>query len=104
MKAKFTKGKWYIQSMGENSLESDFWVKSDTNNVVHYGTDIMCEDYGDHNGYPREQRMADAKLIVQAPNMYQFLTEYIETMNNKGKLTNHETAMKNSAEKIIKEI
>lgn len=70
---KGTLGNWYIQHHGRN-----FWIKSDINPVVHYGTDIMCEDYGEHNGYPREQRLADAQLIVTAKSLLDFLTELIE--------------------------
>ena len=70
MKAQHTPGPWYIQFMEPNDPGSDFWVKSDHNEVVHYGTDILCDDYGDHNGYPREQRMADAALIAEAPAFY----------------------------------
>lgn len=65
---KGTKGEWYIQEMN-----GDFWVKSDSNDVVHYGTDIMCDDFGEHNGYPEAQRMADAKLIAAAPELLNVL-------------------------------
>lgn len=64
-----TKGNWYVKFMHEDDPDSDFWVKSDVNPKVHYGTDIMCDDYGEHNGYPREQRLADAKLIAAAPEL-----------------------------------
>jgi hypothetical protein len=29
----------------------------------------MGEDFGDHNGYPLEQRLADAELIASAPSL-----------------------------------
>lgn len=69
---KGTKGEWRIAFMsGLPEDEADFWVKSDVNEVVHYGTDIMQDDFGDHNGYPRQQRMEDAKLIADAGNTIQ---------------------------------
>ena len=76
-----TPGDWYIQFMNRDDEESDFWVKSDENPVVHYGTDIMAEDYGEHNGYPREQRLADAKLIAASPKMYEMIHDCLETLN-----------------------
>ena len=66
-----TKGEWYVKFMQIGDGDSDFWVKSPVNPKVYYGTDIMGEDYGDHNGYPREQRLADAKLIADAGNTAQ---------------------------------
>lgn len=63
---KGTPGQWYIQKFPDGSM---FWVKSDHNPVVHYGTDILAEDFGDHNGYPEAQRMADAQLIANAPQL-----------------------------------
>lgn len=66
-----TKGEWYVKFMHPDEEDSDFWVKSDVNSKVHYGTDIMAEDYGEHDGYPREQRLADAALIADAGNVAQ---------------------------------
>jgi len=80
-KLNYTPGDWYIQFMEKDNPESDFWVKSDINPVVHYGTDILAEDYGEHNGYPREQRLADAKLVAASPKMFGVLNDCIETMN-----------------------
>jgi hypothetical protein len=79
MEFKGTPGPWRIQFMDpENPEESDFWVKSDHNPVVHYGTDIMAEDFGEHNGYPREQRLADAHLIAASQDLLQMLTDLTE--------------------------
>ena len=69
-KTQHTPGKWRIAFMEPNDPESDFWVKSDSNDVVPYGTDILCEYYGEHNGYPREQRLADAELVASAPESH----------------------------------
>ena len=69
-KPKFTPGPWYIQTMPNDNFS---WVKSDYNSVVHYGTDILAEDHGEHNGYPHEQYMADARLVSKAPEMYDYI-------------------------------
>ena len=85
METKHTPAPWYIQFMNETDPDSDFWVKSDYNKVVHYGTDIMQDDYGEHNGYPREQRLADARLIAAAPELFQKLYQVVivaEQTNN----------------------
>ena len=56
---------WRIEFMGDG----DFWVKSDYNSTTYYGTDILADDYGEHNGYTRDQRMADASLISKSPEL-----------------------------------
>ena len=86
MNTKHTQGEWYIQFMDKNDPNSDFWIKSDTNPVVHYGTDIMCEDYGEHNGYPREQRMADAKLRKAAPELLRLAYAVVNGMKTRDEL------------------
>ena len=75
---KHTKAPWYVKFMHEDDPDSDFWVKSDENPKVSYGTDIMADDYGEHNGYPREQRLADAKLIAAAPEMLEAMQEFVD--------------------------
>jgi hypothetical protein len=40
----------------------------------------MADDYGDHVGYPREQRLADAKLIAAAPELLSALIELKDLM------------------------
>jgi len=71
---KHTEGPWRIQFMADDETE-DFWVKSDFNEVTGYGTDILCDDFGNHVGYTREQRLADAKLIAAAPDMLEALKD-----------------------------
>lgn len=78
---KITPGPWRIQFMPGESLDDGFptfWVKSDQNNVSGYGTDILADDYGEHNGYPKEQRYADAILVSAAPDMLELFQELID--------------------------
>jgi hypothetical protein len=100
-KFKGTQGKWYIQFMGDDPKE-DFWVKSDVNDVVHYGTDIMAEDFGPQNGYTREQRMADAKAIAQVPEMVKLLERMVA--KSEDDWTNQFGELFLDAEEILKKI
>lgn len=69
---------WRIKFLGEDE-ESLFFIEAelpDAEKTGHYPRiEVMMEDYGDHNGYTREIRMADAKLIVAAPEMLEALKE-----------------------------
>jgi hypothetical protein len=82
---------------------SDFWVKSDYNPMFPYGTDIMQDDYGEHNGYPREQRLADARLIVAAPELYSIAVETKEILEKLGWADNS-SEIYSRIEKLLKEI
>jgi hypothetical protein len=66
--------------MDDDDPESEFWVKSDHNEVVHYGTDILCEDYGEHVGYPREQRLGDAHLSAASKDLYNACDALVTTL------------------------
>ncbi len=81
METKHTSAPWYIRYMGhdtEDNGENDFFVEANNNKEkVGHATEIMQDDYGDHNGYPREQRMADAKLIASAPDLLEALQEIL---------------------------
>ena len=44
----------------------------------------MQDDFGEHNGYTREIRMEDAKLIVLAPKMKKAITEILEVLDGDG--------------------
>ena len=70
---KHTKGEWKVRFLGE-AEDADFFVEA-PNPSQPYGIEILGDDYGDHCGYPREQRLADAILIAQAPSMLQTLKE-----------------------------
>ena len=73
--AKHTPGEWKVRFFRPSDPESDFFVEANNNNMpqLGYGIEILQDDYGDHNGYPREQRLADAKLIAAAPDLLKAL-------------------------------
>lgn len=54
-----------------------FFIEADLPNAKQNGhyprLDVMQEDFGDHNGYTYELRMADAQLIAHAPEMLDML-------------------------------
>lgn len=68
--------------------ESMFFIEADLPNAKENGhyprIEVMQEDYGDHNGYTNEIRMADAKLIVAAPKMKEAINEVLENLNGNG--------------------
>lgn len=74
-----TRGEWKVRFLNSDP-DSDFFVEA-ANPGKPYGIEIMMDDYGDHNGYPREQRLADAKLIAAAPKMLEALKEIFESRN-----------------------
>ena len=65
-----TKGEWRIRLFPDGD---DFFVEAPNLNKpqLGYGIEIMQDDFGEHNGYPREQRLADAILIADAGNVAQ---------------------------------
>ena len=66
---KNTQGEWIVKFMGDDK-ESDFFIEAPCPIPdIPYGIEIMMDDYGDHNGYTREQRLADAELIAEAGNV-----------------------------------
>ena len=71
-----TPAKWKIRFHGgKDDGENDFFVEAKNNNMpqLSYSIEILGDDYGDHNGYPRCQRLADAKLIAAAPDLLEAL-------------------------------
>lgn len=66
---KHTPGPWKVRFLRDNEPERGFFVEAANNNKpeLGYGIEILGEDFGEHNGYPLEQRLADAYLIASAP-------------------------------------
>lgn len=79
MDTKHTPAPWVIRFMDNRSPENGFFVEAKNNNKpeLPYGIEIMMDDFGDHNGYPLSQRLADAKLIAAAPDLLHSLRRII---------------------------
>lgn len=77
---------WRIR-MTTPEIDSFFFIEADLPNAEENGhyprVEVMQEDYGVHNGYTDEIRMADAKLIVAAPKMKEAINEVLEVLNGK---------------------
>ena len=71
---------WQIRKF-DNSEDSFFFIEADLPNAEKSGLypriEVMQEDYGDHNGYTKQLRMADAKLIIAAPKMLATIQEML---------------------------
>lgn len=75
---------WRIRLTDPNDEKGFFFVEADLLKEGHYPrVEVMQEDYGDHNGYDHETRMADAKLIVAAPKLLQTLKDIAEKLDAK---------------------
>ena len=63
---------WRIRKIGDDKSDI-FFIEADLVDAEKNGhyprVEVMQEDYGDHNGYTYDARMADAKLIISAPIM-----------------------------------
>lgn len=90
-----------VEDRYKNSLF--FFIEADLPNAIQNGhyprVEVMQEDYGEHNGYTEEMRMADAQLIVAAPKMKKAITEVLEALSSPG-CTNMEWIKSHLAESI----
>lgn len=68
-----TQGEWKVRFLREDDPYRGFFIEAPNKKRpdLGYGIEIMMDDFGDHNGYTLEQRMADAKLIADAGNTIQ---------------------------------
>lgn len=83
-KSNISGGNWAVRFLGgEDTGDNDFFVEAPNLNKpeLGYGIGILMDDYGNHNGYPREQRLADAKAISAIPEMIEALQLVIGSMS-----------------------
>lgn len=99
MEGKHTKGKWELSEA--KTGVSWYVVVTDEKHVCEIS---LHHKVGEKISEDAEEAEANANLIAQSPNMYTFMTDYVSAMDDKGKLTIHETALVDSAENILKEI
>ena len=75
-KFKGTQGIWEVRYMNGTNTddgECDIFVES-PEPKNHIGKiEILMDDFGEHSGYPREQKLADAKAIQMVPEMVELL-------------------------------
>jgi len=69
---KHTKGEWKVRFIGEDAFIEAIEPKNHIGKI-----EILMEDWGEHNGYPKEQRDADAKLIAAAPSLLKALNNML---------------------------
>lgn len=90
MKGKHTQGEWKVK---DNTISAN-------------GRKICGMFYdaepGDNIRKGVDEKRANAKIIVQSPLMYLFLTTFVEMVESKSKPTTWETAMYASAKGILK--
>lgn len=80
MPVKHTPGPWNVRYFRPEEPELGFFIEAKNNNKpeLGYGIEILMDDFGEHSGYPFEQRLADAKLIAAAPELLAALEYYFE--------------------------
>ena len=71
---KHTPGPVVIRFMDPNDLHRGFFIEAkrtlpENKPEIPYGIEILGDDFGEHNGYPDQQRLADAELMVEAINL-----------------------------------
>lgn len=99
-----TKGEWRIRFMNaqnEDDGECDFFIEATEPKNQIGKIEIMMEDFGEHSGYPRDQKLADAKSISMAPKMLETLKEILDLATLTGVIRSD---IGNKARNIIKEI
>ena len=75
---KGTTGKWEVRFMNPNGCntdngECDMFIEAQEPKSNIGKIEVLMEDFGEHSGYPREQKLADAKAIAQVPEMVKLL-------------------------------
>lgn len=92
---KHTQGKWGVESPDEFDTGHSVYLRE--RGMVIGRRYIAREiEQGEDDG------LADAKLIAQSPDMYIFLTNFVEAIDDKDEPTILEMSMYKSAKKILK--
>lgn len=101
-KFKGTPGPWKVRFMNNGQEDSDFFVEAKNNNRpdLGYGIEILGDDYGDHNGYTHEQRLADASLIAAAPELLEALQRFVTFVDKQNLI--YESSMVREAKSAIR--
>lgn len=72
-KDNITKGKFELRFMTydeQDDGECDVFIEAEEGKSQIGKIEIMMEDFGEHSGYPREQKLADAHFIVEAKKVF----------------------------------
>ena len=80
---------WKIRFMnpdgsGKDNGECDFFIEAKEPKSQVGKIEVMMEDFGEHSGYPREQKLADAKAIVQVSALVQIAEMFFDNMKSRG--------------------
>ena len=85
--------------------EDMFFVEANLPNAEENGfyprLEVMQEDFGEHNGYTKELRMSDAKLIACAPEMLNTLI-YLSKWHEKNIDTLGDLSLFDNVNQLIK--
>lgn len=65
-----TPAPWKVRFFRKEEPDRGFFIEAKNPNLtVGHNIEIMGEDFGDHNGYTLDMRLADACLIAAAPDL-----------------------------------
>lgn len=87
IKHHFFDQNWRIRFMSHGEIddgECDFFIEGIEPKSNSGKIEIMMEDFGEHSGYPREQKLADARLISQAPVLVEVAEMFVDYLRTRG--------------------
>jgi len=74
---KGTQGVWKVRYMNATNTDDgkcNIFVEAPEPKNQIGKIEILMDDFGEHSGYPREQKLADAKAIQMIPQMMELLS------------------------------